>query len=177
VTFFRHKPGHLLEPGAGLCGEVLLADIGIPDAVLSEIEADLFENDPRLWRLPARQSAGHKFDAGHCVVVSGDALHTGAARLSALGAARVGAGLVTLAGQRDALMVHAAHVTAIMLAEVESAGGLAELLEDRRKNALVMGPGMGVGEATRDMVLTALGGQARVVLDADALTSFEDEPE
>lgn len=177
VTFFRHKPGHLLEPGAGLCGEVLLADIGIPDAVLSEIEADLFENDPRLWRLPARRSAGHKFDAGHCVVVSGDALHTGAARLSALGAARVGAGLVTLAGQRDALMVHAAHVTAIMLAEVESAGGLAELLEDRRKNALVMGPGMGVGEATRDMVLTALGGPARVVLDADALTSFEDEPE
>src|SRR5690606_37578206 len=64
----------------------------------------------------------------------------------------------------------------IMLAEVESAGGLAELLEDRRKNALVMGPGMGVGEATRDMVLTALGGPAGVVLDADALTRFEGEP-
>src|SRR5690606_6214192 len=150
VTFFRHKPGHLLEPGAGLCGEVLLADIGIPDAVLDEIEPKLFENDPRLWALPARASSGHKFDAGHCVVVSGDALHSGAARLAALGAARAGAGLVTLAGERDALMVHAAHVTAIMLAEADDAKGLGKLLRDTRINALVMGPGMGVGKRTRE---------------------------
>lgn len=177
VTFFRHKPGHLLEPGAGLCGEVLLADIGIPDGVLAEIEVKLFENDPRLWELPARQSGGHKFDAGHCVVVSGDALHSGAARLSALGAARAGAGLVTLVGEREALLVHAAHVTAIMFDEAADAAGLERALEDRRRNALVMGPGMGVGQRTREMVLAALRSGARVVLDADAMTSFEDEPE
>lgn len=177
VTFFRHKPGHLLEPGAGQCGEVLLADIGIPDAVLSEIDIKLFENDPRLWTLPVRGAAGHKFDAGHCVVVSGDALHTGATRLSALGAARIGAGLVTLAGEREALMVHASHVTAIMLAEVDGAGALAELLEDKRKNAVVMGPALGVGARTREMVLAVLEIAARVVLDADAMTSFEDTPQ
>src|SRR5690606_17021568 len=167
VTFFRHKPGHLLYPGAGLCGVVLLADIGIPDTVLDEIGIELFENDPRLWQLPERKPDGHKFDAGHCVVVSGDALHTGAARLAAMGAARVGAGLVTLTGSRDALMVHAAHVTAIMLAEADDAGARGDLLEDRRKNALVMGPGMGVGARTRDMVLAGLESGAEVVLDAD----------
>lgn len=177
VTFFRYKPGHLLEPGAGLCGEVLLADIGIPDAVLGEIGADLFENDPRLWTLPVREASGHKFDAGHCVVISGDALHTGAARLAALGAARIGAGLVTLAGTREALKVHAAHVTAIMLAEANDAALLTELLADTRKNAVVMGPGMGVGAKTREMVLSALGSGAKVVLDADAMTSFEEKPE
>ncbi|WMT88744.1 NAD(P)H-hydrate dehydratase [Pelagibacterium sp. 26DY04] len=177
VTFFRHKPGHLLEPGGGLCGEVLLADIGIPDAVLAEIDVKLFENDPRLWRLPVRETAGHKFDAGHCVVVSGDALHTGATRLSAMGAARIGAGLVTLAGEREALMVHAAHVTAIMLAEAADAEELAELLEDVRKNVVVMGPGMGVDVRTRAMVLAALESGARLVLDADAMTSFEGESE
>ncbi|WP_417581711.1 NAD(P)H-hydrate dehydratase [Pelagibacterium sp.] len=177
VTFFRHKPGHLLFPGAGLCGEVLLADIGIPDAVLSELDVDLYENDPKLWTLPQRSDVGHKFDAGHCVVVSGDELYTGAARLSAFGAARSGAGLVTITGNRDALIVHAAHVTAIMLAEISSASGLAALLDDERKKALVIGPGAGIGEETREKVLVALESSARLVLDADVITSFAHQPD
>lgn len=179
VTFFRCKPGHLLYPGRRLCGTVELADIGIPESVLAEIDVSWFENDPRLWTLPRRRPDGHKYDSGHghCVVVSADRFRTGAARLAAMGAARIGAGLVTLAGHPDALAVHAAHVTATMLAEAPDAAALAGLLEDRRHNAVVVGPGMPPDANTRALVLTALTSGAGVVLDAGALSAFEGRAE
>lgn len=173
VTFFCKKPGHLLQPGRSLCGELVLADIGIDDVVLDEIGAHCFENGPDLWHVPVVDEAGHKYAYGHCVVVSGGQLHTGAARLAAYAALRVGAGLVTLAGSKNALLVHAAHVTSIMLAETNDAVELADLLSDTRKNAVVIGPAVGVGPLTHQSVLSVLASGAAVVLDADALSSFK----
>ena len=167
VTFFRKKPGHLLLPGRDLCGEVVVAGIGIVDSVLEEIAPKLLENHPPL--LPQPAAAGHKYSRGHAVVVSGGPLHTGASRLSALSAMKTGAGLVTLSGSADALAVHAAHVTAVMLSDLP----LAELLADRRKNAVCIGPAAGVGAATRAKVEAVLESGAATVLDADALTSVE----
>jgi hydroxyethylthiazole kinase-like uncharacterized protein yjeF len=110
------------------------------------------------------------------VVVSGPVYSTGAARLGARGALRAGAGLVTVASPRDALQVNAAQLTAIMVREADDARGLKALLADARKNAVLIGPGVGVGERTKDMVMTALASAAAIVLDADALTSFAEDP-
>ena len=174
VTFFRLKPGHLLLPGRSHCGELSVADIGIPDSVLAAIRPKTFANEPALWlaQYPWPKPESHKYARGHAVVVSGPLWSTGAARLGARGALRVGAGLVTVASPRDALAVNAEQLTAIMVREADDARALTQLLADPRKNALLIGPGVGVGERTKTMVLAALASQAAIVLDADALTAF-----
>jgi hydroxyethylthiazole kinase-like uncharacterized protein yjeF len=178
VTFFRKKPGHVLMPGRARCGEVVVADIGIPEAVLQTLRPKLFEDTPALWAadFPWPKEDAHKYARGHCVVVSGSAHATGAARLAARGALRVGAGLVSVASPPDAVEVNAVELTAIMVKPFDGAKGLASLLEDKRLNAVVLGPGAGVGTATREMVAAVLATEASIVLDADALTSFQDNP-
>jgi hydroxyethylthiazole kinase-like uncharacterized protein yjeF len=179
VTFFRRKPAHLLLPGRVHCGRVRLADIGIEAGVLDEIRPLTFENIPKLWResFPVPRIDGHKYARGHAVVVSGDIAATGAARLAARGALRAGAGLVTLASPRDALAINASALTAVMIRAIDTGAEFADLLADKRLNACVIGPGVGVGERARNLVLAALAAQRGVVLDADALTSFADAPE
>jgi hydroxyethylthiazole kinase-like uncharacterized protein yjeF len=179
ITFFRKKTGHLLLPGRLYCGQTAVADIGIPDAVLVRIGSKAFENVPALWRheFPIPLGAGHKYDRGHAVVVSGPSWSTGAARLAARGALRAGAGLVTIASPREALAVNAAANLAIMVRPVDGAEQLDRFLADRRLNAVAIGPGLGVGEATRALVLAALSGARAVVLDADAITSFAEQPQ
>jgi len=179
VTFFRKKPAHLLLPGRLHCGTTSVADIGIPAAVLDAIAPKTFENVPALWRgqFPVPQEAGHKYGRGHAVVVSGPSWFTGAARLAARGALRAGAGLVTIASPREALPVNAAASLAVMVRPVDGAAELEKFLADRRLNAVAIGPGVGVGEATCERVLAVLGGERAAVLDADAITSFAVGPE
>ena len=171
VTFFRRKPAHVLMPGRELCGEVVVADIGIPYSVLEMIGPSTWINED--FFRPALSVAGHKYGRGHAVVVSGGPLNTGAARLAAKAALKIGAGLVTLSGDGSALAVHANHVTAVMLSDTD----LPELLSDRRKNAVCIGPAAGLGAGTRAKVEAVLMSGAATVLDADALTSFADQPE
>lgn len=177
VTFFRRKPGHLLYPGHEFCGVVEVADIGMPEGHLEKLRATSSEpptdvNGPALWQhaFPRMDPSGHKYTRGHAVVVSGPPEATGAARLGARGALRVGAGLATVASPRAAVPVNAAHLTAIMLAPFEVPEGLSRILADHRKNAVLIGPGAGVTPETRRMVEIALASDAAVVLDADALT-------
>jgi hydroxyethylthiazole kinase-like uncharacterized protein yjeF len=178
ITFFRRKPGHLLLPGRMHCGKVRVVDIGIPPGVLETVRPNTRANGPNLWHalFPRPRLDGHKFARGHAVVVSGELSFTGAARLTARGALRAGAGLVTLASPRNALLVNAAASLAVMVRPVDGAVELTALLADKRLNAVALGPGAGIGEGTRAMVAAALGGERAVVLDADALTSFADDP-
>jgi hydroxyethylthiazole kinase-like uncharacterized protein yjeF len=176
VTFFRLKPAHRLLPARALCGETLLANIGIPENACAGVR--LFENSPALWGAEYRwpEAASHKYTRGNCVIVSGPAHATGAARLAARGALRIGAGLASVAAQGNAVAINAAHLTAIMVKPFEAAKGLASLLSDKRLNAVVIGPGLGDGRKTRALVEQVLASGASCVLDADALTAFQDDP-
>lgn len=179
VTFFRRKPAHLLLPGRDLCGQVTLADIGIPAEVLEAIRPTAFENTPALWERALRRpgAADHKYRRGHALVLSGPMTRTGAARLAAGAALRAGAGLVTLGSPPGALAVNAAHLTAVMLARIDGPEALAGMLADPRITALALGPGLGTGVAEAALVETALAADRPLVLDADALTLLAADPD
>ena len=178
VTFFRKKPGHLLLPGRALCGEVQVADIGIPEAVLSDIEPATFENAPALWRdrLPRRRAEDHKYRFGHALI-SGGAEMTGAGRLAARAALRIGAGLVTVACPRAAWPIYAADSPSVITLPLDRPRQFDTVMEDPRKTAVLIGPGHGVDQETGRRASLALLSDKAVVLDADALTVFQDEPE
>ncbi|WP_336487730.1 NAD(P)H-hydrate dehydratase [Methylobacterium nigriterrae] len=179
VTFVAYKPGHLLQPGRAHCGDLHCADIGAGGAALAAGLAacgpPLYRNGPDLWgkAFPRLGADSHKYTRGHALVLSGPAHRTGAARLAARGALRIGAGLVTVASPAAALPENAAHLTAIMLRPCDDADDLDDLLVDERLNAVLLGPGLGTGAATRDLAAVAAMAGRALVLDADALTSFK----
>jgi NAD(P)H-hydrate epimerase len=177
VTFVRKKPGHVLFPGRGLCGEIVVADIGIPASVLGSISVDTCENAPQLWQhdLPRTKAAANKYTRGHALLLGGYPM-TGAARMAARAAARAGAGLTTIAVPEAAFAVYAATLTSIMVQPLVKAGDFARLLADRRYTALLIGPGAGVDETTRERTLAMLGTARPVLLDADAISIFAGDP-
>jgi ADP-dependent NAD(P)H-hydrate dehydratase / NAD(P)H-hydrate epimerase len=173
VTFARKKPGHVLLPGRALCGETVVADIGIPPAALETLGIDTWENHPVLWRaeLPQAQSSGNKYTRGHALLCGGYPM-TGAARMAARAAARIGAGLTTIAVPEIGFPVYAAALTSIMVQPLRLPGDLARLLADSRYTAFLIGPGAGVSDATRESALQLLQSGRPVLIDADALTAF-----
>ena len=186
VSFHRPKLAHYT--GDFLENDRLkVADIGLPVRANGK-QSVIFGREPRTFAMEevvclssarpvSKRPVGHKYFHGHALILSGGHGKTGAARLAARGALRIGAGLVTVGSPRSAMFENAANLTAIMLRQIDGAHGLAELLEDDRLSALCLGPGMGRGADTQAMVFAALKEQRPTVLDADALTRFELKPE
>lgn len=180
VTFYSLKPGHLLQDGPRHCGKVVVADIGLEQQGQTQMRLTA----GHVGTLGKRRET-HKYTHGHALIVSGDHGRAGAARLAARGALRIGAGLVTLASPPAAMAENAARLDAIMLRAVASGAGLAEVLQDKRINALCLGPGMGTAEAQAGLLAVALarssplheGVGRRLVLDADALTILSQRPD
>lgn len=174
VTFHAHKPGHVLDRGPDFCGDVVVCDIGLDD------DSPLGQHGLAMIDAPDAaqidKKSGHKYGHGHVLVLSGGLGRSGAARLTARGALRIGAGLVTVAAPAAAMAECAAQLTAIMLRQLDSAEALAAMLEDRRITALCLGPGLGVARA-RELVPIALRAGRPVVLDADAISAYGDRPE
>jgi len=177
VTFFRAKPGHYSIEGQRRCGTLKVADIGIARSVLAAIAPQLWLNAPALWQEHLRHEdrGTHKYARGHLTLLGG-AIATGAARLAALAGRRAGAGLVTIATPREAMAIYQAAEPGNLITEVEDGESFARLLEDDRRNAILVGPGSGLNERTRASVMAALATGRPVVLDADAITAFADNP-
>ena len=175
VTFFRRKPGHLLLPGRMHCGAVIVADIGIPGAVLPAIAPRTFVNAPASWRdaFPWPRIDGHKYARGHAVVVGG--AMTGAARLAARGALRAGAGLVSIACAPELAAIFSADRPGIIVRSAADLADFRTLIADQRISTILIGPGLGVSDATRGRVLAVLATGRPCVLDADALSAFADQ--
>jgi hydroxyethylthiazole kinase-like uncharacterized protein yjeF len=178
VTFECKKPGHLLLPGRDLCGPVVVAEIGIPPAVLNSLRLDTWENTPALWRthLPQLRASGNKYSRGHALLYGGYPM-TGAARLAARAAARSGAGLTTLAVPEHAFAIYASSLTSIIAQPLGADQDFFRLLEERRYSAFLIGPGAGIGDATRARALAMLATLKPVVLDADAISVFSPNPD
>ena len=178
VTFERKKPGHLLYPGRKLSGQVHLVDIGINPACHERLKAKTFENMPSLWghMLPTERAAQHKYNRGHVMVLGSRAPMLGACRLTALAALRTGSGLVTLMAQKGTYDIQAAALDDILVVNMAKKNSFVSRLKDDRLTAVAIGPGAGVGIETRNLVLKTLETERETVLDADALTSFVDQP-
>jgi len=178
VTFFRKKPGHLLYPGRGLCGDIVVADIGTPISVLDAIAPNTWENGPGLWldHYPWPEPESYKYKRGEVLVLGGEAI-TGASRMTTLAASRAGAGMVTLAAPTAVWSIYATSLINAIVHSFEGASGWQALLADKRRNVIAIGPGAGVGAPTRTYVVAALATKRAAVLDADALTSFAEAPQ
>jgi hydroxyethylthiazole kinase-like uncharacterized protein yjeF len=178
VTFARKKIAHLLLPARDLCGDIVVADIGIPAAIIGQLAVRTWENAPTLWReqLPQTHPAGNKYSRGHALLLGGYPT-TGAARMAARAAARMGAGLTTIAVPEAALPVYAAALTSIMVQPIGQEADLDRLLDDRRYTGLLIGPGAGVNATTHARTLSLLGARRATVLDADAMTVFSKAPQ
>lgn len=173
VTFFRLKPGHLLLPGRRLCGETILADIGLPESVLGAIAPQTWRAAPGLWRLPEAGPDAHKYTRGHVSILAGRGM-TGAARLAAAGARRAGAGLVTLlAPDRAAGDVLRAGDPGVIVTEAP----LSELAADGRRRVWIAGPGLPPGPGALAALAALSGAGRQVVADAGLLAAAADMPD
>jgi len=175
VTFARKKFGHVIYPGKDYCGEVHVADIGIKEEFL---KSDAYENLPKLWlnKFPFPTASQHKYSKGHSIVLGGGSQCTGAATLSATSALVSGSGLVTVACPKEALSVYASKLTSVMNKPIDSLDEFKSLINDKKITSVLIGPGCGVNKKTKEFALCSLALKKNCVLDADALTVFQEKP-
>jgi hydroxyethylthiazole kinase-like uncharacterized protein yjeF len=183
VTFAAPKRGHVLPPACDAVGDLVVADIGIPSASLASAQPSLFliEDRDAALAFPRRARSAHKGDFGHVLIVAGSVGKSGAAVLAAGGALRSGAGLVTVATPEPCLATVAGFRAEIMTEPLAVTGtggldpaGLQRLLAlARERDAVVLGPGLGQDDATRELVRRFVGEcPVPLVIDADGLNAL-----
>lgn len=182
VTFAFAKVGHVSYPGAGLVGELVVADIGVPSQVAKSVESDcLFINAEEAKAfLPHRRLDGHKGSFGHLLVVAGSLGKSGAAVMAAESGLRSGAGLVSLACPVEIQQTVASRLTEAMTVSLEAEHGEVSLLaydtllaQSLGKQALAVGPGIGLRNETSALVRRLVREtDLPIIIDADGLTAL-----
>ncbi|GLI38969.1 NAD(P)H-hydrate dehydratase [Geobacter hydrogenophilus] len=186
VTFALAKLGHVLYPGAELCGDLRVVDIGIPLQVAADAEGYDFVDHGTACRLVRpRDRRAHKGSFGHCLVVAGSTGKTGAAAMAANSAVRAGSGLVTLAVPESLNAILEMKTTEAMTLPLPD-GGAGRLMQDSvpalleaigGKSAIALGPGISWHPETarliRDLVTKI---ETPLVIDADGLNALSEDP-
>lgn len=178
VTFFRKKRGHVLLPGVAHCGEVIVADTGLFPDVLNQINPVVAENDSALWASsqPILEASQNKYDRGHALIFGGAEM-TGASRLAARAAQRMGAGMVTLLCPPESLEIYAKSLESVIVRPLREVGEAQTFLDDPRVKSVLIGPGLGRAQTLKKglqtLILDVLKAKKCTVIDADALSIFE----
>ena len=178
ITFFNKKKCHYLFPGKGYCGEIILEDIGINKNILRKINPMIKKNSPNLWidEYPFPRAIDHKYSRGMVLINVGPVYQTGAARLAGRSAMRVGAGAVKLVCDNDAASVLEPQISIELISVIKNKNDFQLLLKDKKISSVLVGPGNGISDETKARTLLALAFVDNVVIDADAITSFESNP-
>jgi len=180
ITFVAPKVGHYLLPGKINSGNIHVVSIGekkseiLRATRLSKVELNIPESWIKKFKWPSMFD--HKYKRGHILVKSGPLTSTGASRLAAVSALRSGAGVVTLASETSALEVNASHLTSVMLKEINNTEEFFNFVKEKKIKTLIIGPGSGVNQMIKELVIRAIKEEIEFVLDADGLTSFEKNP-
>jgi NAD(P)H-hydrate epimerase len=187
VTLAAPKIPLVLPPADAYAGDLVIADIGIPASVIDELDGpwlELLSRESMRELVPARAADSHKGDFGRVVVVAGSVGRTGAAHLAALGALRSGAGLVTIATARSALPIIAAMMPEYMTESLEETAtgaidfAAVDRLLDIKADVIALGPGLGQDPSTAAFVQAVVERSGvPLVLDADALNAFREDPD
>jgi hydroxyethylthiazole kinase-like uncharacterized protein yjeF len=190
VTLGYPKPGLFSFPGAGRVGKVIIADIGIPPSLAESVPTELITEDWVKSVLPERPPDANKGSFGKVLVVAGSINYIGAAYLACMGAARVGAGLVTLSTASSLQPILAAKLTEVTYAPLpESQAGIiaskaVSVLKESLPGYKVLLIGCGLGQKTQvvEFIKSALFGLAQssspvLVIDADALNTLAQIPD
>jgi NAD(P)H-hydrate epimerase len=183
VTMGLPKLGQVLYPGKAFTGELVIADIGIPDEVIARagLRTMLVGKDDVQAALPVRPPNAHKWSCGHVACIAGSTGFTGAATLTAHSALRAGAGLVTLAIPRSLNVIMEVKLTEVMTLPVDETpqGALALAARQEleafvaRADCVAMGPGLSQHDETASLVRALLPAMGRpCVLDADGINAF-----
>lgn len=174
ISFSFYKIGHFLLPGAQKCGKVIVLDIGIPKSLTKDITPNIIINSENIWsnKIQWPKEDDHKYSRGYTLIVGGPKEMTGASRLSALSAQRIGSGIVVLACDNNSADIYYKTLTAQIVKTYKNNIEFKNIINDNRINSFVIGPGLGKNKSSKTKVKNILQKNKNTIIDADAISCF-----